>query len=113
MNKDDLILYAINADVAVTESWTEQQIAQAIVQAGVELPEAVARELKRAQEKAAKADKPAPVRLRRDYWDDEGKRHRQGTVINVDVAAAKTLIKEEKAERADPLPGEGDQRKNG
>ena len=108
MNKDDLILYALDKEVEVTESWTKQQIAEAIVEAGVELPEAIAKELEKAKEKAAKADKLAPILLHRDYWDDEGNRHLKNAVINVDVATAKTLIKEEKAERADPLPGEQD-----
>lgn len=50
--------------------------------------------------------KTAPVRLNRDYWDDDGARHAKNTVLKVGVETAKKLIKEGKAERADPLPGE-------
>lgn len=58
------------------------------------------------QSVAEKTTRTAPVLLHRDYWDDEGRRHRQGSVINIEVATARNLIKEKKAERADPLPGE-------
>lgn len=48
----------------------------------------------------------APILLNRDYWDEDGARHAKGEVLKVDVETAKKLIKEGKAERADPLPGE-------
>jgi len=41
-----------------------------------------------------KADAPAakekliPVRINRDFWSDDGERHRKGTVVEVPVEAA-------------------------
>jgi len=53
-------------------------------------------------------DKPAPVKLTRDYWDEDGNRHPKHATLNVSVATAKSLIAAGKAERNDPLPGETD-----
>lgn len=47
-----------------------------------------------------------PVLLLYDYWDEWEVHHKAGSVINVSVDEAKRLIKIEKAERADPFPGE-------
>ncbi|UTY50431.1 hypothetical protein [Sinorhizobium fredii] len=54
----------------------------------------------------AKAEKKAPVRLLYDTWADDEKRIPAGTVLELPVAAAKDLIANGKAERADPLPGD-------
>ena len=107
MNKDDLIQLAKNNDIDVAARWSKTDIIDALNKAGIDTPEAYT------QAETPKDDKTAPILLYSDYWDDEGTRHLKGTVIKVDVATAKTLIKEEKAERADPLPGEFDQRENG
>ena len=53
-----------------------------------------------------KAAKTVPVLLYRDYWGEGDVRHSKGSIIEMDIAAAKTLIEERKAERADPLPGD-------
>ncbi|WP_104401825.1 hypothetical protein [Vibrio penaeicida] len=53
-----------------------------------------------------KEDTRTPIILRRDYWDESGKRHSEGAQVNVSVTTAKALIQAGKAERADPLPGE-------
>lgn len=47
-----------------------------------------------------------PIRLMYDTWFKEDERTRAGSVVKVDVETAKRLIREGKAERADPLPGE-------
>lgn len=47
-----------------------------------------------------------PIRLMYDTWFKEDERTRAGAVVKVDVETAKRLIREGKAERADPLPGE-------
>jgi len=54
----------------------------------------------------AKAEKKTPVKLLYDVWADEGTRVPAGTVLDVPVSAAKELIANGKAERADPLPGD-------
>lgn len=42
------------------------------------------------ENKAAPAakEKLIPVRINRDFWDAEGRRHRKGTVVEVPVEAA-------------------------
>jgi hypothetical protein len=57
---------------------------------------------------AAKAEKKTPVKLLYDVWADEGTRVPRGTVLELPVSAAKALIKDGKAERADPLPGDAE-----
>lgn len=52
------------------------------------------------------AAKTVPVFLYRDYWGEGGIRHAKGSIIEVGVTAAKVLMGEGKAERADPLPGD-------
>lgn len=47
-----------------------------------------------------------PVRLLYDTWDADEKRVPAGAVVDLPLEAAKALIKDGKAERADPLPGE-------
>jgi len=54
----------------------------------------------------AKAEKKAPIRLLYDTWADDEKRIPAGTVLEVPVSAAKELLANGKAERADPLPGD-------
>ena len=49
----------------------------------------------------------APVLLSHAYWDAEGARHEAGTVVELPLTEAKAMIKSGKAERADPMPGEG------
>ena len=49
----------------------------------------------------------APVKLFYDYWLDEDTRLATGSVVSLPVAEAKALIAAGKAERADPMPGEG------
>lgn len=100
MQKDDLIQFAKNNGIDVAVRWSKTDIIDALKKANIDIPEEYT------QAETPKDDKTAPILLRRDYWDDEGTRHLKGAIINVDVATAKNLIKEEKAERADPLPGE-------
>lgn len=37
---------------------------------------------------SVKAEKLIPVRINRDFWSDDGERHRKGTVVEVPVEAA-------------------------
>ena len=52
--------------------------------------------------------RPTPVELLKDYWGEDGKRHKKGATIYLATKTAKTLIQSGKAERNDPLPGEED-----
>lgn len=52
------------------------------------------------------AAKTVPVKLLKDTWDGEGTRIKAGTVLDVPLDTAKTLIANGKAQRADPLPGD-------
>lgn len=52
--------------------------------------------------------KDAPVKLIYDYWPDPDTRRKAGEVIELPLTDAKALIAAGKAERADPMPGEGD-----
>lgn len=47
-----------------------------------------------------------PVRLLYDTWDADEKRVPAGAVVELPLEAAKQLLNDGKAERADPLPGE-------
>lgn len=47
-----------------------------------------------------------PIRLKADVWFQDDVRTTAGAVVKVDVETAKRLIAADKAERADPLPGE-------
>lgn len=47
-----------------------------------------------------------PVRLKYDTWFKADERTTAGTVVSVDIETAKRLIADDKAERADPLPGD-------
>lgn len=47
-----------------------------------------------------------PVKLLFDWWNHEGDRQSAGAEVKVSVDEAKALLKDGKAERADPLPGE-------
>lgn len=63
---------------------------------------------------AAPADAPAPnpaqsgvpVKLLYDTWLEADVRTPAGQVVHVDIATARRIIGEGKAERADPMPGE-------
>ena len=57
---------------------------------------------------APEAKKTTPIRLLYDTWAEKEQRIPAGTVLDVPVAAAKELIANGKAERADPLPGEAE-----
>ncbi len=100
MQRDDLVQLAKNNGIEVAVRWNKSDIIDALEKAGIDIPEELI------QNDVPKADKRAPILLYYDYWDDEGKRHPKGTTINLDVATAKSLISEERAERADPFPGE-------
>jgi hypothetical protein len=50
--------------------------------------------------------KTIPIRLLYDTWFQDDVRTQAGTVVSADLDAAKALIAEGKAERADPLPGD-------
>lgn len=50
--------------------------------------------------------KKTPVRLLHDVWFTDDDRVPAGTVVSISVEDAKALIKDGKAARADPLPGE-------
>ncbi|AWM23440.1 hypothetical protein [Sinorhizobium fredii] len=52
------------------------------------------------------AEKKTPIRLLYDTWAENDQRIPAGTVLDVPVSAAKELIANGKAERADPLPGD-------
>lgn len=56
--------------------------------------------------KPRKAAATAPVRLFYDYWLTADNRIKAGTVIDLPTAEAKRLIALDKAERADPMPGD-------
>jgi hypothetical protein len=47
-----------------------------------------------------------PLKLLYDTWASDDERIPAGTVLDLPLAAAKILIAQGKAERADPLPGE-------
>lgn len=47
-----------------------------------------------------------PVKLLYDTWDADGNRVAAGAVVELPLDAAKQLLRDGKAERADPLPGE-------
>lgn len=51
--------------------------------------------------------KKAPVKLLYDIWEGDGTRHYAGSVVELPLPAVKALLAEGKAQRADPLPGEG------
>jgi hypothetical protein len=59
---------------------------------------------------AAPAPNPAPsgvpVKLLYDTWLEADVRTLAGEVVYVDIATARRIIGEGKAERADPMPGE-------
>ncbi|WP_172403289.1 hypothetical protein [Ensifer aridi] len=50
-------------------------------------------------------EKTTPVKLLYDVWFKEDERTPAGAVLDIPMQAAKTLIEQGKAERADPLPG--------
>ena len=53
--------------------------------------------------------KKNPIKLRSDYWDEDGIRRKSGSVILVDNETARKLTNSAtnpRAIRADPLPGE-------
>jgi len=52
------------------------------------------------------AKKTTPIRLIYDTWFKEDERTVAGSIVEVDVATARDLIRNGKAERADPLPGD-------
>ncbi|VTZ61777.1 hypothetical protein [Sinorhizobium medicae] len=52
--------------------------------------------------------KKTPVKLLYDVWNEKGERVARGTVLKVPVEDAKRMIKDGKAERADPLPGDAE-----
>lgn len=58
--------------------------------------------------KTPEAGKPvlAPITLFYAFWDEDGERHEAGEVVHLPATLARALIKEGKAERADPMPGE-------
>lgn len=51
------------------------------------------------------SDKKTPIKLERDYWDDNGNRVAAGSEINETKPRAEKLIKAGAAKRNDPLPG--------
>ena len=54
----------------------------------------------------AKEEKLVPVKILYDWWSDKEERVAAGSVVEMPLDAAKKLLSECKAERADPLPGE-------
>ena len=52
------------------------------------------------------AEKKTPVKLLYDYWAVEDVRLKAGQIVELPLSEAKALLALEKAERADPLPGE-------
>lgn len=75
-------LDAPNVPEAVSAVQTEDQTAKAV---------------------AAPADDKIRMFLHRDCWDEDGVRHKKGTVVPFSVDTAKALRKAGKAERYDPL----------
>jgi hypothetical protein len=57
---------------------------------------------------AEATEKTTPVKLLYDVWAAGDGRVPRGTVLDLPVKAAKTLIRQGKAERADPLPGDAE-----
>lgn len=53
-----------------------------------------------------KESKTAPILLMSDYWDADCVRIKAGTVIDLPIDEAKTMIANHVAVRADPLPGD-------
>ena len=51
--------------------------------------------------------KMTPVLIRYDWWDENGERQPAGQVVSMPIDAAKVLLADGKADRADPFPGEG------
>ncbi|ABR60659.1 hypothetical protein GOC91_23295 [Sinorhizobium medicae] len=51
-------------------------------------------------------EKTTPVKLLYDVWAAGDRRVSKGTVLDLPVKAAKALIQQGKASRADPLPGD-------
>jgi hypothetical protein len=90
MTKEKLIAKAEEAGVEIDKRWGADKIAAAI-EAGADAP----------------AEPTTPVLLSYDTWDAAGNRRKAGETIDIAVSAARQLIADGKAERADPLPGEG------
>lgn len=63
---------------------------------------------KPAEDAPAKKTGTVKVKLLRASWDEEGTRIEKGTIIDIPLDHAKKLLAGGQAERADPLPGEED-----
>lgn len=86
----DLKKQAEELGIEVDQRWSDETLQKKIDAKLAEKPKA----------------KTAPVRLLYDVWDAEGERQPKGKVLEMPLDDAKRLIKEGKAERADPLPGD-------
>lgn len=106
MTKDEIIQYAKENGVELAERMTKKDMAENIFTSGVKLPESLAEELKEKAPSVPEEVKKVPILLLADYWDEHELRHSKGTTVNVPVEIARALIAEDKAERADPMPGE-------
>lgn len=53
-----------------------------------------------AKDPVKKDKRTVDVVLKADYWDSEGERISKGTTIKLDIAAARILLEENKAERS-------------
>lgn len=99
---DNLKSRAEGLGIKVDGRWSDERIQQeidaAIATADTAPPEP-------GSTKAATSRK-VPVRLLYDVWLVEDVRTPAGSVINMDIDAARKVLAEGKAERADPLPGE-------
>ena len=93
--KDELIARAEAAGKEVDRRWSKDTLIEAMDLAGIPT--------------ADEPKKPAmvPLLLHKDAWNADGERCRAGGVYDWPVDAAKVLIAARKAERADPMPGEG------
>ena len=98
-NRTSLVNEAEALGIAVDGRWSDARLQTEIDK----------KKFEETPEPEAKPEPPAgttPVRLLYDTWDADEKRVPAGAVVNLPIEAAKTLLREHKAERADPLPGE-------
>lgn len=91
--KDELTKRAEDAGLEVDGRWSKETLIEAMQHAGIDTSDG--------------KPKTVPILLRKDVWGDDDARHAAGSVVDWPVDAARRLIAAGKAERADPMPGEG------
>jgi len=102
-NRTSLVNEAEALGIAVDGRWSDARLQTEIdKKKAEETPEPEAAPEAKPEPEAG----TTPVRLLYDTWDADEKRVPAGAIVNLPIEAAKTLLREHKAERADPLPGE-------